>query len=189
MICQLTHDDFPQVLKLWQTCFGDGEDYVRFFWQHGFLHCRGLGHWDGSTLVSMLFMLPGALQPGNLPAEYIYAVATLPEHRKQGLAAQLLQQAAASGTSALALHPATEQLRSYYAKQGFLPAFRKQDCGNGKFAFTPAIQNYLQAEAELVQRDLSPCDAFGGMLLPLDEHAKFWLTQSQGQAYLPYTLE
>ncbi|MCL2530596.1 MAG: GNAT family N-acetyltransferase [Oscillospiraceae bacterium] len=188
MICQLTYDDYLQVLHVWQTCFGDSENYVRFFWQHAFPHCQGIGCWAGDTLVSVLFLLPGALQPASIAADYVYAVATLPDYRNRGLAQQLITHAA-SGTSALALYPATAQLQAYYAKQGFASAFRKQDCGMGKFEFTPAMLAYLQAEAKLVNRDLSPCDAFGGMLLPLDEQAHAWLTQTQGQAYLEYTLE
>ena len=180
--------DYPQVLHVWQTCFGDSEDYVRFFWQNAFPHCRGIGLWHDDTLVSMLFMLPGMLQPGDVPAQYVYAVATLPAHRKQGLAAKLLQHAAAS-TCALALYPATAQLQDYYANQGFLPAFRKQDCGTGSFTFSPAMQAYMQAEAELTKRDLTQRDAFGGMLQPLDEHTRAWLAATQGKAYLPFTLE
>ncbi|MCL2446113.1 MAG: GNAT family N-acetyltransferase [Oscillospiraceae bacterium] len=188
MICKLVHDDYPQVLHIWQTCFGDSEDYVRFFWQHAFPHCRGIGCHVDDRLVSMLFMLPGTLMPNHVPVHYIYAVATLPEYRNRGLAQQLLQHAARD-TGALALYPATEQLQRYYAKQGFVPAFRKQNCGVGKFDFAPAMQAYMQAEAKLVNRDLTERDAFGGMLLPLDGQAREWLVQTKQCAYLPYTLE
>jgi len=196
MIRQLTHDDYPQVLHIWQTCFGDSEDYVRFFWENALPHCAGRGYCADGALASMLFMLPGELifpeDSGGAPAtptHYIYAVATLPEYRQRGIATKLLQHAAANGTSALALYPATAQLQRYYAKQGFVPAFRKQDSGMGKFAFSPAMQGFLQAEAALVGRDLTERDEFGGMLLALDEKAHEWLAQTQGQAYLQFTLE
>jgi len=189
MIRNLTVDDYPQVLRIWQTCFGDDEAYVRFFWENAFAHCTGFGYYVEDMLVSMLFMLPGMLEPNQVSAHYIYAVATLPEHRKQGLATKLLQYAAASGASALVLYPATAQLQAYYIKQGFVLAFRKQDCDMGKFEFSLAMQAYLRAEAKLVKRDLTQRDAFGGMLLPLHDHAQAWLTQTQGKAYLKYNLE
>ena len=131
---RLTRDsDFPQVLHIWQACFGDGEDYVQFFWKHGFPLCRGLLWEEDGQAVSMLFLLPGALAHNDtaLPAEYVYAVATLPDYRGRGFAGALTERAASIARfekkAALCLLPGSESLYAYYAKQGFTRAFARQD--------------------------------------------------------------
>jgi len=129
----MRESDYPQVLKVWQTCFGDEEGYVRFFWENCFPLCRGLVYEEADKLVSMLFLLPGALayKRSLLPAEYVYAVATLPEYRGKGYASNLVEFAAIAakgeGKSALCLLPASSELYKYYAKLGFQTAFCRQD--------------------------------------------------------------
>ena len=185
-------EDYPQVLEIWQACFGDEEYYVRFFWDNCFPMCRGLAWEEDGRLVSMLFLLPGTLD-GQLSAEYVYAVATLPDYRSKGYAAQLTTWAAdiarSEGTSALCLCPATEQLYNYYGKQGFQLAFRKQDTEMGRFVWPPHMLDYMQCESKLCGRVISRKEEPGGMLLPLDEQAERWLKATGGQAYLKYNLE
>jgi len=133
MIRFITSSDFSQISHIWQTCFGDGEDYVRLFWDHCFPLCRGLAYeWDG-RLAAMAFLLPGALalRGESHPAAYVYAVATLPEYRGRGIAAALTRRAAdfvrEEGGAALCLLPASESLYAYYAKLGFVTGFMKQN--------------------------------------------------------------
>ncbi|MDR3313774.1 MAG: GNAT family N-acetyltransferase, partial [Oscillospiraceae bacterium] len=80
----------------------------------------------------MLFLLPGALELAGeqLPASYVYAVATAVDHRGQGLAAELTRQSAKQaqqdGQAALCLLPADAGLYEYYGKLGFRTAFARQ---------------------------------------------------------------
>ena len=199
MIRFIRESDYPQVLRVWQACFGDDEEYIRFFWENGFPVCRGLClEADGQT-VSMLFLLPCALayKMTYLPAEYVYAVATLPEHRGRGYAAQLTREAAAiavsEGKSALCLRPGDEGLYDYYGKLGFVKAFARHERENrrGSFAWSAPVEAYIRKESELTDRALSyrPMESPGGMLLPLERRAEQWLRKTKGRAYMGPALE
>jgi ribosomal protein S18 acetylase RimI-like enzyme len=193
----MRESDFPQALAVWQACFGDEESYVRFFWEHCFPLCRGLAWEEGGRLVSMLFLLPCALvrKSLRLPAEYVYAVATLPEYRGRGCAAALTRHAAAlakaEGKSALCLRPADEGLYGYYAKLGFVKAFAKQERASrhGSFGWESGVRGYIQKESELTGRELHPARSPGGMLLPLDGRAHEFLRKTKGRAYMGSALE
>ncbi|MDR2647388.1 MAG: GNAT family N-acetyltransferase [Oscillospiraceae bacterium] len=132
MIRFIIKEDFSQIKQIWQVCFGDDESYVRLFWDNGFPLCRGLAREEDGALVSMLFLLPGFLTDAaaRIRAEYVYAVATLPEHRGKGHAAELIRHAAEiaqkDGLSALCLMPAEESLCDYYQKTGFVKAFARR---------------------------------------------------------------
>ncbi|MDR0532059.1 MAG: GNAT family N-acetyltransferase [Oscillospiraceae bacterium] len=172
----INRDDFQQILTLWQACFGDGEAYVRLFWEE--CPWRGLAAEEDGRLASMLFLLPGglALRGRQAPASYVYAVATLPDYRGRGFAGALTERAAqfarAEGQAALCLLPASESLYGYYAKLGFVNAFAAQqwelpqgfpaleafdadwacrsreDCWGrlGCFAWGPAMLRYMARE-------------------------------------------
>ena len=126
-------DDFPQISHIWRVCFGDPADYVKFFWEHCLPLCRGLAYEQDGHLAAMAFLLPGALalREDAHPASYVYAVATLPEHRSRGFAAALTAHAASlareEGQAALCLRPGSEGLYGYYAKLGFSAGFTRQD--------------------------------------------------------------
>ena len=185
-------EDFPQVLDIWQACFGDEEYYVRFFWENCFPMCRGLAREEDGKLAAMLFLLPGTLD-GQLGVEYVYAVATLPDYRSKGYAAQLTRWAAdiarSEGKAALCLCPGSESLYDYYGKQGFVTAFRRQDTGMGRFVWPPHMLDYMRRERALCGRVITEKDEPGGMLLALDARAEDWLRATKGQAYLKYNLE
>jgi len=138
MIRFVTSNDFPQISQIWQTCFGDPEDYIRLFYDHCFLLCRGLAYEENGKLAAMAFLLPGALdfRGESHPATYVYAVATLPEYRGRGVAASLMRRAAElareEGQAALCLLPGSEDLYTYYAKLGFMIGFMKHDAGDKK---------------------------------------------------------
>ena len=195
----MRESDYPQVLKIWQTCFGDEEGYVRFFWENCFPVCRGLCLEEGGEVASMLFLLPGGLRRKKvlLAAEYVYAVATLPEFRGRGYAAALAREAEriarGEGKSALCLRPADEGLYGYYAKLGYVKAFAKHERYDryGRFEWSEPMRAYLQKEAALTDRGLSysPAENPGGMLLPLDKQAKTWLRKTKGRACLGPALE
>jgi len=203
MIRDMREDDYPQAFAIWRACFEDDEDYFRFFWEECFPLCRGLVYEEGGQAVSMLFLLPGALDypgaPGckksRLPAWYVYAVATLPEFRGRGHAGELTRQAASlakgEGLCALCLRPANEGLYGYYAKLGFVKAFAKLERPrrHGRFAWDDPILEYLSKEGGRTGRDMHPAQELGGMALPLDKQAKIWLRKTKGRAYMGPALE
>lgn len=81
--------------------------------------------------VSMAFLLPTKValsQNVVIPAGYIYAAATLPTFRGQGLFASLLKTAHRmaweAGMRATLLRPAEPSLEAYYARLGYRSAFQ-----------------------------------------------------------------
>ena len=133
MIRFVAAEDFARISRIWQTCFGDPEDYVRFFFDHCLPLCRGLVYEIDGKPAAMAFLLPGALrlQEESFPASYVYAVATLPAYRRRGAAAALMAHAASlargEGQAALCLRPGSEGLYGYYAKLGYVTGFARQD--------------------------------------------------------------
>jgi GNAT superfamily N-acetyltransferase len=189
--------DYPQVLRIWRACFGDEESYVRFFWENCFPLCRGLAYEADGRVVSMLFLLPCALAHKKmyLPAEYVYAVATLPEYRGRGYAAALVREAGllaqTEGKSALCLRPADEGLYGYYAKLGFVKAFAKHEKEDryGYFAWGFHMREYIYKESDFTGRELCQAQRRGGMLMPLDRRAEKWLKKTKGRARMGPALE
>ena len=152
MIRFVDRHDFPQIVRIWQTCFGDSKAYIRLFWDACFPLCRGLADEQDGTLTAMAFLLPGelALREETHPATYIYAVATLPEYRGHGIAAALMQRAAEiakeEGQAALCLLPGSEGLYDYYAKLGYSVGFARQVHSLPKDAKQAAFEPTLAAE-------------------------------------------
>lgn len=86
--------DRPSCADLWEIVFGDPAalvtEFLRLFeHQPGFCMVAE----DNGAVAAAAYALPGltVLRPGqpDLPARYLYAVATHPDHRKRGLAAML----------------------------------------------------------------------------------------------------
>lgn len=81
--------------------------------------------------VSMASFLPAVYHTakGVIPVRYVYAVATLPEYRRQGLAEKILICGSSLWDEPLVLCPADEHLYRYYGKIGFVNGFRSEDAG------------------------------------------------------------
>ncbi len=110
------------IVSLWRTAFGDGEDFVRTFLAQsgaeGFFFLR-----DGAPrLCAMLFRLPLSAENRTdgrrLRGGYLYAVATDPAFRGQGLCRRLLG-LAEEGMDFLTLIPADDGLYEAYHRMGF----------------------------------------------------------------------
>lgn len=113
-----------ELADLWERVFGDPATLVRQFldlWQGNDFVLAALS--DGHVTAAA-YALPGltVLRPGRpgLPARYLYAVATHPDHRKQGLAAELCRalrdQCFARG-ELLLTKPAKPSLYPWYAEK------------------------------------------------------------------------
>lgn len=117
--------DGEQIKKIWETCFGDEEDYIQFYLDARMTEDNMLVIYEDGKAVSMASFLPVQyLYQGEYQsARYVYAVATLPEYRKKGLAKRILAFARKKYEEPLILAPAEESLIAYYEKMGFLRAF------------------------------------------------------------------
>lgn len=117
--------DGEAIQEIWQTCFGDEEEYIEFYLGHRMTKENMLVIYADGRPVSMASFLPVEyLCEGEyLDARYVYAVATLPEYRGRGFASKILNFAKEKYGEPLILSPADESLMQYYEKLGFKRAF------------------------------------------------------------------
>lgn len=119
--------DEPGLKKLWKTVFGDTDEFIDAFFETLYEPGEACVALDGGGIVSAGYCLPGVVAKGRR-CSYIYAMATYPEYRGQGIAAmigrRLIDDAFAGGAEVVATLPATESLVGWYAdKLGMTPTF------------------------------------------------------------------
>ncbi len=114
-----------EIAALWQECFGDSEEYIRFFLDTAYRPQDLLAAREEDGLAAMLFLLPCRL--AGQPGRYVFAVATRAKSRRQGFSTLLLEQAKRLGRERgerfLCLVPAGQELFDFYARRGFFTAF------------------------------------------------------------------
>jgi len=131
MIRHANRADRNDIIRIWKSCFPDSETYIAGFLDELAKPEDCLLHETDGIPVSMLFLLPCKIKVrGNFePAFYIYACATLPEHRGNGAMRKLLrfafEEAVKRQIFALLLIPEGDRLFNYYEKSGFLRFFRR----------------------------------------------------------------
>lgn len=120
------HPDELACKRLWQTVFGDDEQFVDSFLMHHYSRRRMLTvELEGRT-AAMLHLIPFTTGLGR--TTYIYGVATDPAFRRRGLASQLMRRAMAlieeRGDDAAFLipTPGEEWLYGFYGRFGFAGA-------------------------------------------------------------------
>lgn len=115
-------DLYTAAKKLYETAFpGEEPSFTEALFALGFpKHLEGIA--EHGTLLSMLFALPYPVitSEGELPARYLYAVATDPDHRGKGYAKQLLREIIAEGNPVF-LRPMSPSLFEFYKDAGFVP--------------------------------------------------------------------
>ena len=143
MYRQAVFSDVSKIKLLWEEVFGDAEEYInRFITHFGIEHCHVCE--TNHNIVAMAFALPTVLiSPSNLeggsrearrgslyknlPVKYLYACATHPEHREQGIMQNLLSaiydEVCREKIAGIFLHPANQSLANYYRKLGFEDMF------------------------------------------------------------------
>ena len=130
-----------QLVRLWNTVFGDGEDYIRLITPYlDIVDCYALKE-DG-IIVSAFYLLPAEIKKGDriYKGSYLYAAATYEENRSKGYMSYLIKEAIKDKENELdfiSLVPADNGLYSYYSRFGFEPImynYRTQliCCGNEK---------------------------------------------------------
>ncbi len=111
----------PGLAQLWRLAFGDEEAIIQGFFATGFApqRCRCLV--SGSRVAAALYWFDCACRGRKLA--YLYAVATHPDHRRQGLCHRLMADARrlleAEGYSGILLMPAGASQRRLYAAMGY----------------------------------------------------------------------
>ncbi len=146
-------DDRRAIDRLWAMTFpeDDENDRRRFFDTVTLTDECVVATVDGAV-VSTAFLLPAVLRTvnGRLPVRYVYAAATDPRLRGQGLFGGLLRYAAAiaeaDGCAALFLRPASERLARYYERHGFIPYFYAQTVTGDAAPSTVAVAPITAAE-------------------------------------------
>ncbi len=111
-------ENIKEIERLWRTCFAeDTQDDVEQFLLSRYDATRCLVARRDGRIAAMLHLVPFR------DTAYIYAVATAPDYRRQGLAGGLLHEALekckAEGFRYAALIPGGEELRRWYAGFGF----------------------------------------------------------------------
>ena len=127
---RVNQSDLPSLKALWQEVFGDSDDVVNFFFDYAADLNNAYVYKDGDRCVSAFYLIDAPILEGNASkkAKYLYAAATLPEYRKQGIMSEMIKYAIYrlkfSGYDYLYLYPADEKLYSYYQNLGFTPVFK-----------------------------------------------------------------
>ena len=127
MLRAATRWDMPAIASLWQEAFGEPAQAVSSFFD-AFPGCLSYVAVEDGTVVSMVHALPQVLSP-DIPAAYIYAVATLQSHRGRGLCARLMAFAETDlqqrGFSCCVLTPGEPSLFAFYDRLGYAAAFTR----------------------------------------------------------------
>ena len=122
-------EDHPQLKALWQVCFGDSDTAINFYFANRHQNQNMLIYETNGKIAGMLTMLPVQLAWGSViqNGRYIYAVATAPLFRGQGISSQLLLKCHTfmleNGETAAVLAPASASLFAFYEKRGYKTQF------------------------------------------------------------------
>lgn len=116
---------------IWRACFDDSSSYIRYFFDNRYNPNNCAVYIDTATgrPVAMLHMLSCTINEDGalIPAQYIYAAATRPDHQRRGIMTYLLEYArrcaVARGQAYMVLVPGTRDLFKFYEKHGFYTGF------------------------------------------------------------------
>jgi ribosomal protein S18 acetylase RimI-like enzyme len=143
MITFATRGMLNDIAELRRVCFYEDEIYARFYFTSRFMPDNTLVYVAQGRAVASLTLLPATIvtPSRSFPAAYVYAVATMPDFRRRGIAGALLEHAAAvlsaRGVEALLLAPASDDLYDYYAKFGYKPCFYRKETEVDTAAYGP----------------------------------------------------
>ncbi|MBO5934938.1 MAG: GNAT family N-acetyltransferase [Clostridia bacterium] len=124
--------DYPELKALWKTVFGDSDAVLDAFFENTVKSENIYAFRKDGKIVSAFYLIDSTLIENNktFSAKYLYAAATLPEYRKQGIMSEMIKYAAdilkIKGTDILFLYPADEKLYEYYGNLGFVSQFRER---------------------------------------------------------------
>ncbi len=123
-------EDMLDIAYMICLCFNESIDSIKFYLDNKFALDRcTVCTIDGKIVSSLSMLATNIYINGKLePANYIYAAATLPEHRNRGCMSKLLEfsceLASTRGEKYSALLPAKDDLYNYYVKIGYESFFK-----------------------------------------------------------------
>lgn len=118
--------------NLWKAAFGDTDEFLDMFYAAGFSPHRCRCILDGDQVAAVLYWFDCTCEHQKLA--YIYAVATDPSYRNQGLCRRLMADTHAhlklQGYAGAMLLPQEPGLRNMYSKMGYAPctSLREFEC-------------------------------------------------------------
>lgn len=129
------YEDMPEVIAIWQECFGDTAEEIKdFFAAFGEMARVCLWKEEG-RIMGQLVLLPVCLhfsfkeERRSSPAEYLYAVATKRCFQNRGVCTSLLRavlQFLQGEKRSAVLVPADAALASFYESRGFKGCFAEE---------------------------------------------------------------
>ena len=162
------YEDLPEVISIWQECFGDtAEEIKEFFSIFGDSARVCLWKAEGRIMGQLLF-LPVCLhfsyvgERKSSPAEYLYAVATKREFQNKGVCSSLLRdvsQLLQEEGKAAVLVPADAALAAFYERRGFKNCFTEESVWveaagrNGSRASEGKLIKTAVSEYEILRKD------------------------------------
>lgn len=116
------------IIRIWNTCFGDDKDFIRCFLDNRMTDDNMLLCFADGKPVAMASFLPIRIHHGEeiYEGRYVYAVATLPPYQGRGYAAEILRTAKEIWQQPLLLSPAEGRLYTYYQKQAFFTQYAEE---------------------------------------------------------------
>ena len=173
--------DIPSLCRIWNVCFGDGEDYVRFFYRENFDYITTLVYAADDKPVSMLHWFDAAFADGNeeLDAKFLYAGGSLPEFRNNGYYTALFHYAenfAVNNNCAIFGKPVRRDIIPYYEKIGF-----KQDASLKLVTVYPEIKEdftFSAASAEDYNRMRNAAFSSHPYVKWSDRHVRFCINET-----------
>ena len=120
-------EDRRQLVRLWEECFEADEPYLQVYREQMLVKsdARTVVLREQGKILGMLTLLPCSyrVEGRQLPAMYLFAVATLPEAQGKQVATRMLSWVdrflPQQGIEVAILAPATESLYSFYRKRGY----------------------------------------------------------------------
>lgn len=185
IISEPNSSHIPGLRQLWKAAFGDGDDFLDMFYSTAFAPHRCRCMIDGERIAAVLYWFDCTCDGQKLA--YIYAVATDPAYRNQGLCRKLMADTHAHlehlGYAGAMLLPQDPGLRQMYGKMGYEPCTGIQEF-QCEAAGDPALLEELSPEDYAERRkSMLPAGSViqeGENLTYLAGYTKFY----QGQDFL-----
>ena len=158
-------EDTSAMTDLWESCFGDGREYVSAFFSSGAAERYTVALAE-DRIVGMTALIPCFM--GKVKNYYVYALCVSPQYRRMGIARTILDFAFSyvkeNFGGGLLLHPAEPDLFGYYRAAGFeVPVFGQkvsvfaETLGDGHVL---SREDYVAARKEYADQNnlISFCD-------------------------------
>ncbi len=149
--------DIPRITELWELAFGDGGDYLDNFFQNYYQPDRVLLLEQDGVVNAMTVWFPSTFHTqiskfgkfgkfGDLRCAYLYAVATHPDCRGQGLASKLLafcdEFLKNLGFHGVTTVPARPDLHIFFGQNNFKECFLQGEQAFLSTELPPAGENF-----------------------------------------------